>query len=231
MRNDDLTAKFDQQAAGYDQQWERMAPIRNGLNYLVESQFADLPDDARILCVGVGTGAELVHLAQVFPCWRFTAVEPSGGMLDVCRQRVDEAGLIARCTFHEGYLDTLPADDAHDAATCFLVSQFIPEPDTRSRFFREIASRLKPGGLLASSDLAADTRSQDYEVLLCAWMHMMSAGGGTGEQLERMRATYANNVAVLPAEKVAAIIGAGGFTSSVPFFQAGLIRAWLSKRA
>src|SRR4029077_2806089 len=59
MRKDELVAVFDQQAERYDAQWEGMAPIREGLYLLVESVFAGLPDDARILCVGVGTGAEL----------------------------------------------------------------------------------------------------------------------------------------------------------------------------
>src|SRR5680860_1682594 len=97
MREDELTATFDRQAASYDRQWERMAPIRDGLFFLVESVFSELPDDARILCVGVGTGAELAHLARSFPTWSFTAVEPSGQMLEVCRQRVEREGFAARC--------------------------------------------------------------------------------------------------------------------------------------
>jgi tRNA (cmo5U34)-methyltransferase len=36
---------------------------------------------------------------------------------------------------------------------------------------------------------------------------------------------------VLSPERTAAIIAAGGFTLPVPFFQAGLIHAWLSRRA
>jgi tRNA (cmo5U34)-methyltransferase len=46
-----------------------------------------------------------------------------------------------------------------------------------------------------------------------------------------MRKAYANDVGVLPSIKIASIIEAGGFEPSVQFFQAGLIHAWLSKRA
>jgi tRNA (cmo5U34)-methyltransferase len=42
MREDELRAIFDRQAAGYDEQWEKMAPIRDGLFLLVESVFAEL---------------------------------------------------------------------------------------------------------------------------------------------------------------------------------------------
>lgn len=179
----------------------------------------------------MGTGTELAHLAAQNPDWRFTAVEPSAAMLEVCRQRAEREGFAARCDFHEGYLETLPATAAHDAATCFLVSQFILEARARSAFFAEIAERLKPGGLLASSDLAADVDSAEYEVLLTAWMHMMAAAEVAPETMARMRQAYARDVGVLSPERTAAIIAAGGFALPVPFFQAGLIHAWLARRA
>ncbi len=231
MRDEELKALFDQQAPGYDKQWEKTAPIREALHFLLESVFAGLPADARILCVGAGTGAEVAHLARRFPGWRFTVVEPSGAMLDVCRRRAEAEGFAPRCRLHEGYLDTLPFDDAHDAATCFLVSQFILDRDARAGFFRAIAGRLRPGGILASSDLASDVASSEYGALLQAWMHMMAAADISPEGRERLRAAYARDVAVLPPRAVAAIIEAGGFDAPVQFFQAGLIHAWFSRRA
>ncbi len=231
MHRDQVTAIFQQQAASYDTQWAKTAPLRHCLHLLLDSLFAELPTDARILCVGVGTGTELAHLAAQNPGWRFTAVEPAAAMLDVCRQRAERDGFAARCHFHEGYLESLPAAAAHDAATCFLVSQFILEPPARSAFFAEIAERLTPGGLLASSDLAADVDSAEYEVLLTAWMHMMAAAEVSPETMARMRQAYAWDIGVLSPERTAAIIAAGGFTLPVPFFQAGLIHAWLSRRA
>lgn len=231
MRSEELKKVFDQQAPGYDKQWARMAPIRDGLHFLLESVFAELPTDARILCVGAGTGAELAHLATKFPHWRFTAVEPSGAMLDVCRRRAEAEGFASRCYFHEGYLESLPVEDLHDAATCFLVSQFILDQEARCEFFRAIAERLQPGGILASSDLASDVSSTEYALLLHAWLNVMSAGGITPDGLERMRAAYAKDVAILPPQLLASIIESGGFETPVQFFQAGLIHAWFSKRA
>lgn len=230
MHQDEIKAIFDQQAASYDSQWAKTAAIRNCLHFLLESQFAKLPADARILCVGLGTGAELSHLALKNPGWCFTAVEPSGPMLELCRQRAKKEGFAARCHFHEGYLDSLPASAAHDAATCFLVSQFMLDTRERSAFFRGIAQRLKRGGLLASTDLAADVSSPEYEVLLSAWMSMMAGADITHEAMERMRKAYATDVAVIPPEQIAALIKAGGFALPVPFFQAGLIHGWVSQR-
>jgi tRNA (cmo5U34)-methyltransferase len=231
MHSEELKKAFDQQASGYDKQWAKMAPIRDGMHFLLESVFAELPADAQILCVGVGTGTELTHLAKKFTRWSFTAVEPSGAMLDVCRHRATKEGFTSRCYFHEGYLDSLPIKDMYDAATCFLVSQFILEREARSEFFRTIANRLQPGGILASSDLASEVGSDDYEALLRVWLNMMAAADVPPEGLERMRAAYAKDVAVLPPVAVASIIESGGFEAPVQFFQAGLLHAWFSKRA
>ncbi|MBD9481560.1 class I SAM-dependent methyltransferase [Pseudomonas sp. PDM14] len=230
MRDDELKALFDQQAAGYDKQWSGMAPIREALYRLLDALFAALPENARILCVGVGTGAEVAHLAGRFPGWQFTAVDPSGAMLEVCRQRAAQDGFLSRCYFHEGYLDTLPGMPEHDGATCFLVSQFLLERRARTAFFHEIACRLKPGGVLANADLASDTGSPAYEALLRSWMTLMSSAGVQPEMLERARVAYARDVAILPTQQVAGLIEAAGFEAPVQFFQAGLMHGWACPR-
>ncbi len=230
MRKEEIEAVFDGQAARYDKQWAGLAPINHGLHFLLSSMFAELPVDASILCVGAGTGAELVHLAKEHPSWTFTAVDPSARMLDVCRQRMEQEGFASRCTYHKAYVETLVDRADYDAATSFLVSQFFLQQEKRTAFFREIAKRLKPGGLLASSDLAGDMTSQNYQTLLHAWMSMMTQAGVPSAGRDRIRNAYGKDVAVLPAEVVGSIIEAGGFESPVPFFQAGLIHAWVSKR-
>lgn len=231
MNNDALTAVFDQQASGYERQQKKMSPVLNGLHFLLESIFAELPKDARVLCVGLGTGAELIHLAKKFPGWTFTALEPSREMLNVCRQRVEQEEFSSRCQFHEGYLDTLPNMEKHDAATCFLVSQFILENKARSDFFRSIAHKLNSEAILVSADLSSEVGSHAYNSLLRAWVSMLHANDVPPEALERTHAVWAKSVAILPPSTVEAIIKDGGFETPVEFYQAGLIHAWFSKRA
>src|SRR5688572_2090081 len=132
MRSGEIKAIFDQQAASYDERWARTAPIRDALYFLLEAVFADLPANARVLCIGAGTGEEIDWFAKRFPHWTFVAVEPSGAMLDVCRAKAEKGGYAFRCRFHEGYLESLPDQDAFDAATCFLVSQFILDQEARA---------------------------------------------------------------------------------------------------
>jgi len=230
MNDDELRDVFDRMASGYDSKMARMAPVYDGLYFLLESVLAELPQDARILCIGVGTGAELIHLAGVFPRWRFTAVEPSRAMLDICREQVDAAGLSSRCTLHEGYLESLPAEELHDAATCLLVSQFILDDHARSDFFRQIAGRLVPGGILVNADLSANVESEDYDALLAIWQRVMATSPASAEELERMKSGYAKDVAILPPAATGSIIESGGFDRPVQFFQAALMSAWFAKR-
>ena len=231
MHDEELKAIFDQQASSYDSQWEGMAPIRDCLFLMLKTIFAGLPREARMLCVGVGTGAELSFLAREFPQWKFTVVEPSSAMLEICRRRADEKAFASRCYFHKGYLASLPARELHDGATCFLVSQFILDPHSRTAFFRGIAERLRPKAILASSDLSSDVTSKAYEDLLSAWVHVMSSTRPSREKIEQTRASYSRGVGILPPGDVASVIQAGGFDDPVQFFQAALMHAWFARRS
>lgn len=150
-------------------------------------------------------------------------------MIDACRARAEAEGFAARCRFHHGVLDPLPTAAPFDAATCFVVSQFIADRGLRVYFSAEIAAHLRPSGLLATSDPACDTASPDDAVLLPAWIRMMAAAEVSSEALRRIREAYARDVAALPPHDVAAILEAGGFDAPVAFFQAGLIQAWVSR--
>ena len=231
MKPAEITAIFDQQASGYDQQWRKMAPLNGALHLLVKSTLSQLGPQARILCVGAGTGAEIVALAAEFPEWHFTAVEPSLPMLDVFRRKAEEHGISDRCIFHGGYLDTLPIGQPYDAATSFLVSQFLTDRTQRSNFFREIASRLHSAGILVTSDLTGDMSSPKCELLIEQWFQLMRGGGISPEGIEKMREAYSSDVAVLPADDVEEIIIQGGFELPVKFFQAGMVQAWFAKKS
>lgn len=230
MNKDELKAIFDRQASGYELQQQKLAPVHEGLHFQLEWIFSELPRNARILCVGLGSGAELSFLAKKFPGWCFTAVEPSGAMLNVCRQRAENEGFISRCEFHEGYLESLPDIELHHAATCFMVSQFILDKEERSSFFQSIADRLYSEGLLASADLSSEVGSYDYETLLKAWVTMLHAAKVPTDAIEKTHAAWARDVAILPPKEIEVIIKRGGFALPVQFYQAGFVHAWISRR-
>ena len=171
MRNKDNSSIFDQKtASSYDRQRAGLAPIKEALHLLIRMVLGDLRADARILCVGVGTGAELIELARSFPQWQFCAVEPAAPMLEICKKRAIECGIAARCTFHQGYIDSLESSQKFDAATAILVSHFLTDPQQRRDLFRRIGGHLHPNGILVNADLASDMNSPAYDNLIQVWL-------------------------------------------------------------
>jgi tRNA (cmo5U34)-methyltransferase len=231
MQNQESVLIFDQKfASSYDKRFEKLAPMRNALHVLIRLVLSELPNDAQILCVGVGTGSELIDLAQTFPQWKFTLIEPAAPMLNICRQKALEYGIASRCTFHEGYLDSLPASPPFHAATCLLVSHFFMQQEERRNFFRQIAARLLPNGYLVSSDLASEMSSSAYQNLLEVWLRMLKYSETSAEEIEKFLTSYGRDTAILPPQEVEAIIASSGFEAPVLFFQTLLIHAWYSKR-
>ena len=225
MKHQEPKKIFNQETAtSYDVQRENLASIKSALHLCIRALLSKLPVDARILCVGAGTGSELIELARAFPHWTFTAVEPAPAMLDICRQRAEEKGILSRCTFHEGYLDSLPDPSPFDAATSILVSHFIVNPVDRTQFYAEIASRLRSGAYMVNADLTSDIASVAYKSLLDAWLNMHEQAA-----MPVNVASFGHEVTVLPREKTEAIIQSGGFGIPVLFFQTLLIHAWISR--
>lgn len=232
MPNPESSIVFDKERAStYDTRAAKIAPLRNALHLSIRLVLSELPADARILCVGVGTGLELIYLAQEFPQWHFTAVEPAKAMLETCRQKAEESEVASRCTWHEGYLNSLLASASFDAATCLLVSHFFMQSEERRKFFSQIASRLCPQGYLVSADLAADMSTSTYQDLREVWARMLQYAGYPDEDVEKFLAAHGRDAAVLPPDQVGAIIAASGFDTPVLFLQTLFIHAWYARRS
>ena len=231
MQNQESASVFDEERAStYDTRAAKIAPLRDTLNLLTRLILSELPANARVLCVGVGTGLELIYLAQEFPQWQFTAVEPATAMLNTCRQKAEACGVASRCTWHEGYLDSLPESASFDAATCLLVSHFFMEKAERQNFFSQIAARLRPQGFLVSADLASDTSTSDYQNLCEIWTRMLKYAEYPDEVVKQFLDSHGRDAAVLPSHEVASIIASGGFDPPVLFLQTLFIHAWYARR-
>lgn len=214
-------------AAAYDRRFEKLVAMRDALQLVTRLALDELPRGARVLCVGAGTGAELLYLAEAFPSWRFAAVDPSAPMLNRCRQRAEAAGIADRCVFHEGTVDGLPEDDRYDGATSLLVSQFLVDPEARRAFFRAIADHLHPGAPLVVADLALPPPG---EGLIALWKRAWLHAGVPAENVARLTEPFGRDVAVIPPDEVAAIIADGGFAPPLRCFQTLLIHGWTTHR-
>lgn len=225
------TLEFDaERADSYDQRFQRLAPMKDCLHLIARQVLSPLPDDARLLIVGAGTGAELLYLAEAFPGFSFVAVDPAAPMLDKARARADGAGVGDRCRFIEGTTADVGERGFH-AATSLLVSHFLVDRSVRTAFFRSIAERLAPGGLLLTADLSGDEETAAGRAQVDLWWRTSRYAGLPEDEVERMRAVWGKELAVLPPSEVEALIAAGGFSAPTPVFQSILMRAWMTTRA
>lgn len=219
-----------EQAAAYDERFKKVGALKESLHLLIRILFSDLPEGSRILCVGAGTGAEILALAEAFPSFGFMAVEPSLPMLEVCRDRVVAAGMAGRCAFHHGYIETLPEEERFDAATSLLVSQFLTKREARVAFFAEIAKRLRTGAYLVNADLSADLEGERSAGLKECWQKMLVFSDVPEEQAQKYLEGWRRDVAVLPPGQVEEMIVAGGFGKPTLFYQGLFIHGWWSRR-
>jgi len=218
-------------AASYDARNEPMAALRDALHLLAgRLLLQDLPGTAEILCVGAGTGKEVLHLASLAPGWRFTALDPSADMLAVCKCEVDAARIADRVRLFEGYVDELDDGIAYDAATSILASHFITDRTERLAYFSGIAGRLRTGGILINADLAGDRQAATFDALEHVWLSAIRAAGLDDDSVASYRTNLDKSVGLLPPPDLAALIASAGFSEPAQFYQGGLIHAHTARR-
>ncbi|MEQ9367184.1 MAG: class I SAM-dependent methyltransferase, partial [Leptospirales bacterium] len=166
-------------AAAYDERNRKLAPISENLHFLIRLILGDLPASARILCVGVGTGSEIIKLAGVYPDWTFTGVDPSADMLAVCRARMADENLASRVELCHGHLADLPESEPYDAVLCLLVTQFVKDSRERQAMFQGLAERVKSQGYLINAEISDDLESPKFLQLLEKWKGMIRLSGST----------------------------------------------------
>lgn len=222
---------FDmERAILYDQRNRKLSPLSEALHLQMRIILSGLPSDANILCVGAGTGTELLYLAKAFPSWHFTALDPAEAMLNQCKQKAVEAGIDQRCTFHCGYIDSLPATKPFDAATSILVSHFLTDKAERVNFFSEIASRLRSGGILVNADLTFDTSVPNYPILMGKWLQLLKSADWPANEVDKLPEVYQQHVALLPPVEVESLLEQAGFADPVLFSQSLFIHSWFSHK-
>ena len=221
---------FDRELAdAYDRRNAGLKPISDSLHFLMRLALADAPADARVLCVGVGTGAEILALADAFPGWSFLGVDPSAEMLAVGRHRLSEAGVLGRCELFHGYVDDV-AETGFDVVISLLVAHFIRR-DARPAFYAAIAHRLKPGGRYLSAEISGDLDAPEFPAMLADWKQVQTLMGATPESLDRLGDMMRDVLGVLPPAETESLWRDAGFPLPVPFFQAFMIRGWHARRA
>jgi tRNA (cmo5U34)-methyltransferase len=217
---------FDREkAASYDERNRRLAPLAECLHFLVRLVLAELPERARILCVGCGTGAEILALAAARPGWTFTGVEPSGAMLEICRERLAAARILDRCTLIHGHAQDVPAAPRFDAALSLLVAHFL-DVAARRELLRHMVDRLESGGRLVTAEISGDLAAPELPHMLADWARVQELMGATPESLADLPRQLREVLTVLTHDGTEQLLRECGVREPVRFFQAFLVAGW-----
>ncbi len=225
-----MTNFFNKDAsAGYDEANKVLLPISKNMHFLITLILNDLPEDARILCVGVGTGAEIFSLAEVYPQWTFVGVDPSPDMLEVCQLRLRDAGIADRCELKEGYVQDVEEGEQFDAVLSILVGHFV-QKEERLAFYEHMYRRLKKGGYVVNTEISADFDAEDFPQAMRNWGDIQMLRGATEESIQKLPEQLQNVLAVLPPKEIEGMFKECGIEVPVHFFQAFMIHGWYGKK-
>ena len=216
-------------AARYEEYANASIAGREGLFRLLDASLSSLPEEARVLVVGCGTGSELLELASRHPGWQFEGVDPSGDMLDVCRRRLNEAAVSGRVTLHQQGVERLRIE-ACDAATSILVSQHAIDDQAALRFFSEIARNLASGAPLFSADISLPDEIERKDVLLRTWKQQAVSAGLPQQGPDSMTSRFGQDLMPRSPTHIEEILCKAGFRLPVQVFQSTIYRAWVSQR-
>jgi len=186
---------------------------------------------AKVLVVGAGgTAQEIVTAGKLKPGWQFTAVDPSGPMLDLAVSKLQEQGLTSRTQAHLGYVDDLSPDELFDAATLIGELHHLPGDEAKQAIMRSIAAKLKPQAPLVLAGNYYAYASQP--LLLTAWGERWRMNGATPDEVENKLAKILEGADPPQSEEaVALLLQNAGFEPPLRFFSSLFWGAWLSRRA
>lgn len=223
----DFLAMFSDPAAiaDYANGPRRYTPGLDALHRMTGILLAErVPDDAHILVLGAGGGLELNALAQAYPNWRFTGVDPAGPMLALAARTMGDHA--ERATLIEGYIDDAP-QGPFDGAVCLLTLHFLDHAD-RVSTAAAIRARLKPGAPFVAAHSSFPQEAGARDRWLDRYASFAIASGSPPEQAHGARAAVAAKLNLYAPEHDAGILEAAGFRDVEQFYAAFTWRGWVA---
>jgi demethylmenaquinone methyltransferase/2-methoxy-6-polyprenyl-1,4-benzoquinol methylase len=126
---------------GVDQRWR---------NKTVDA--LELKPGARVLDLATGTADLAIKVLRRHPETKVVGVDPSGGMLEIGRQKVVAGGLAGKCELQVGDAQELPFPDHSFDGVCMAFG--IRNVPDRPKALREMARVTRPDGRIAILELS-----------------------------------------------------------------------------
>lgn len=183
---------------------------------------------ANVLVAGAGgTAQEIIAMAALEPEWHFTAVDPSGPMLDAATEHLRANDLLHRVQIHLGHVEDLPADASFDAATLIGVLHHLGGDEAKQQILCSIQARLKPGAPLIVAGNHYAYASQP--LLLQAWSQRWRQQGATADEVQAKLGKILQGADPPHSEAaVQTLLHDAGFGDATRFFSSLFWGAWLT---
>lgn len=216
---------FSSAARSYDEKNQQLASIAENMHFLIRLILKNAPARARVLCVGVGTGAEILSLAGAFPEWRFVGVDPSEGMLEVCREKLKSVGVYDRCELIQGYVHDVPNTQSFDIVLSILVGHFVKGED-RLAFYKAMVERLCIDGILVNTEISFDLDAPEFPLMLKNWESVQLLMGATPDSIANLSQVLREMLSVISPQETERLLQKSGIQLPVRFYQAFMISGW-----
>lgn len=152
---------FDNHARQWDDLARTLLPVPEYRQQLLEQ----VPTDAVVVEIGVGTGGLLTELAA--RASKIIGIDHSPAMLEEARHRLTANGMVG-VDLRLGEMSHLPLPDA--SVECVVVNMVLHHAADPVDVLREVCRVLKPGGILLLADLARHEREWAREQLADQWL-------------------------------------------------------------
>jgi tRNA (cmo5U34)-methyltransferase len=228
----DATIHFDEKRANvYESKIRRIVPgyeVMHDLSLNLLHNY--LPSYANVLVSGAGTGQEVLSYSIVNPTWQVTGVDPTGKMLSVAIERVNEKKLSDRIQLKQGHVKDLPPVACFEAATSILVMQFIPDDGSKKEYLTEISSRLKAGAKFIIIDLVGDKTTHEFNMFLSTWEARQLLMGEDKEEVQKDFEHVKMDLQFITENRMNDLLQEAGFREIHKFFQAYLFSGWIAEK-
>lgn len=206
----------------YDGTAHKIIPAYQSIYELTQYLLKDsLPNDARVLVAGAGTGKELIEYSKDNPHWSFTGFDPAEPMLSIAKKKVASAFLEDKISLIHGLVDDVTEKD-FDAATSILVMHFLPDDGTKLDFLKSIAEKLKPGAIFILVDLEGEISSDEFNTLNSAWINQQIHVRNDKDKVKKEFEIRQKEVYFIPQQRIEYLLHEVGFTKIHKFFKAYL---------
>lgn len=220
---------FNAEAAkSYDDGPRRLVPGYVFFQNLIAQVLAsELKDDASILVMGAGGGAELMAIGAARESWKLTGVDPSPDMLALAEGKLRAAGYAARTSLVPGYVTDAP-EGPFDAATSCLVAPFVPDDGGKLDYFRQLRRRMRPGAPLLVVEGFVSDAPGGFDRYMKSYM-MYARLNGVAQAMLDCAVSAQASLHYISLERQKQLFDEAGFSGAETFFQALHIYGWIAR--